>query len=99
MDNTQVTANQNNDLSSQQASPAAQNQSASSTQTEPSTSTTKLFINTDICIRCQTCVMMHPEYFEVLEDGAVKEKGDGSVPAEKVDEIMSVCPVGAVQKK
>lgn len=65
----------------------------------PNSSNVRLFVNQEICIQCQTCVMMYPTYFELKSDNTVHEIGDGVVPADKVDEIMSVCPSSAINKK
>lgn len=55
-----------------------------------------LKIDKSICIRCATCAMMFPEYFEVLSDGTVVVK-DVEIPENKKEEVRSVCPVGAIK--
>ncbi|HQG57668.1 MAG TPA: ferredoxin [Candidatus Dojkabacteria bacterium] len=53
-------------------------------------------INKQVCIRCGTCAMMHPEQFEILPDGTVSEIEGKTVDTNKADEIKRVCPVGAI---
>jgi ferredoxin len=80
----------------------AQNQTAApvvataSAVDQAAPSTKKAYVNQDICIQCGTCAMMYPDYFEILPDGKVKEKGDGTVPADQLQDILGTCPNGAL---
>lgn len=88
----------NNGQVGDQTSNSSQNQQIPA-NIAPTSSNVRLFVNQDICIQCQTCVMMHPQYFEARSDGTVHEIGDGSVPADQANDIMSVCPSSAINKK
>jgi ferredoxin len=53
---------------------------------------------TEDCTACGTCVAMYPEIFEFSDEGHAVVKEDAELSDADIDEITSVCPVGAIKK-
>ena len=94
-----VLLSNNDDLSSidntQNALPDSGSTSIQATD-QNSNEKKQMRINKQVCIRCGTCAMMHPEQFGILPDGTVSEIEGKTVDTNKADEIKRVCPVGAI---
>jgi ferredoxin len=60
----------------------------------------KVFIDTDECIGCESCVELCPDVFgfdEAAEKAFVKEAADGS--EECIDEAIETCPVECIHRE
>ncbi len=55
-----------------------------------------LRIDKESCVKCGGCISAYPNIFEFDQNGDVRIKNEAVVEVEKVPEIKSMCPVGAI---
>ena len=56
----------------------------------------KLKVN-DNCIGCGACVASYPDSFEFSDQGTSKATNNGEVDEATMEEMASICPVGAIE--
>jgi len=58
--------------------------------------TCRLKVDKDKCIGCATCNAIYPIHFVLGADGKSQPTGNALVTKEEAEEIIKVCPVGAI---
>ena len=64
---------------------------------EDSKNTKKLKIDRELCADCGTCYSVYPDVFEPTEDGKARVKKDANLQDKEMDDLVNVCPSGAVK--
>jgi len=59
--------------------------------------TVKLSIDKNVCLECGMCAINFPDWFSIKDDGSIDDS-KANVPADKVEEVMDICSVGAIGK-
>lgn len=55
-------------------------------------------IDPALCVRCGSCVAAYRDIFEFDENAEVRVKKDAKIDEAQIDEIISVCPSGAISR-
>lgn len=55
-------------------------------------------IDPALCVRCGSCVAAYRDFFEFDDNADVRVKKDAKIDESQVDEIISVCPSGAISR-
>lgn len=58
--------------------------------------TFKLKVDSDKCIGCATCTSIYPIHFKMNSEGKSEPTNNAMVSKEEAEEIVKVCPVGAI---
>jgi len=56
----------------------------------------RLKVDKEKCIGCATCTSIYPVHFVLGSDGKSQPTGNTLVTKEEAEEIIKVCPVGAI---
>ena len=60
----------------------------------------KLKVNGNICIGCGACAGTYPNIFQFNDDGIAEViEGNKNQVSEDAEEIVEICPVGAIYSK
>jgi ferredoxin len=59
---------------------------------------TKLRVNKAVCIACGQCYSAFPDIFESDAEGKAQVKAGAQFLPEKVDEMVNICSVQAIEK-
>ncbi len=57
----------------------------------------KLKVVPELCSNCGTCYSIYPDVFEPTGDGKVGVKGDANLQDKNMDDIVNICPSGAIK--
>lgn len=60
----------------------------------------KIKVNQDVCISCGACCGEYPEHLEMSDEGVAQAiEGKNTVSEEEAEEIVGICPVGAISSE
>ena len=59
---------------------------------------TKLRVKKEICIACGQCYSAYPDVFESDAEGKAEVKANAIFPPDKIDEMVNICAVQAIEK-
>ena len=57
----------------------------------------KLRVDPNLCANCGTCYSVYPDVFELGEDGKARVKADANLQDKQMDDLVNICPSGAIK--
>lgn len=57
----------------------------------------KLSIDPEKCANCGACYSTYPDVFELGDDGKAKVKENANLQDKQMDDIVNICPSGAIK--